>query len=366
MPPSHNKTYCFIDTSVFVGRKFHTYSGDFLAIAERAKAGWTNLLTTDITDAEIKNNLSSEINRLKDKLTSIHKETVLISAIPETISDTIAHQASLLATTDSSKAIDNFFSSCSATHLRTDNIDIEKVMSDYFESKPPFAGGKKKCEFPDAFMCNLLEIFHNDNGVDIHIVSRDGGFKDFCDLHNWAHHYFKLSDYLEANPVDQTSGQSRTKEFVDSHWDDFTKILHHSFLKSRIYYSNKDLVFSYHYQPRTTMHDIQMSKIKDINVEDTGDGLYFVRTKVRIQGTGTVVGKRPFPGDPTPWHAASSEYQEIEADLLVDEIVTVNFIVENSDVVNEKPMAYSIECFFEGEYDEIPVNRTITNIRVLS
>ncbi len=41
--------------------------------------------------------------------------------------------------------------------IAVSKVSLERVMDDYFEERPPFAAGKKKSEFADAFAAAALE-----------------------------------------------------------------------------------------------------------------------------------------------------------------------------------------------------------------
>lgn len=77
-------------------------------------------------------------------------------------------------------------------------VDIDSIVNDYFEIKPPFeVGEKKRKEFPDAFIANQIRKRF---GVDevIAIVSNDNGLKKACG--NSSNHIFyeSLADLYDA------------------------------------------------------------------------------------------------------------------------------------------------------------------------
>lgn len=64
--------------------------------------------------------------------------------------------------------------------LDTSQIDLDAILDDYFEIRPPFeSGDKKRKEFPDAFIANQIrERFGSEEMVAI--ISNDKGFKAAC------------------------------------------------------------------------------------------------------------------------------------------------------------------------------------------
>ena len=64
-----------------------------------------------------------------------------------------------------------FLNEVSATVLPTSEVSIEAVFDKYFGKRPPFGGGKKKTEFPDAFTIEAIEAWCKENDERIYVVS---------------------------------------------------------------------------------------------------------------------------------------------------------------------------------------------------
>lgn len=64
--------------------------------------------------------------------------------------------------------------------LDTNQIDIDAIIDDYFEIRPPFQSGeKKRKEFPDAFIANQIRKRFGDDEI-VAIISNDNGFRAAC------------------------------------------------------------------------------------------------------------------------------------------------------------------------------------------
>ena len=64
--------------------------------------------------------------------------------------------------------------------LDTSQIDLDAVLDDYFEIRPPFeSGDKKRKEFPDAFIANQIRERFGTKEV-VAIISNDKGFRAAC------------------------------------------------------------------------------------------------------------------------------------------------------------------------------------------
>lgn len=64
--------------------------------------------------------------------------------------------------------------------LDTSQIDLDAILDDYFEIRPPFEHGeKKRKEFPDAFIANQIRERFGTEEV-VAIISNDNGFRAAC------------------------------------------------------------------------------------------------------------------------------------------------------------------------------------------
>ena len=69
------------------------------------------------------------------------------------------------------------------THLPAKDIDLSMVLDAYFAQKPPFCGGKKKNEFPDAFSAQLLTAWCKKKSRKVVVVSGDSDWGAVEDKH---------------------------------------------------------------------------------------------------------------------------------------------------------------------------------------
>ncbi len=63
--------------------------------------------------------------------------------------------------------------------IPTDNIDIEKIIGNYFKRKPPFSE-KKKEEFPDALALQSLENWAVKEEKKVLVISNDKDWQEYC------------------------------------------------------------------------------------------------------------------------------------------------------------------------------------------
>jgi len=73
---------------------------------------------------------------------------------------------------------ENFKIASQATIVPIELADINRVFSSYFMKSVPFGEGKKKSEFPDAFVLSALDAWAEEEGKEVHIVSHDKDMSD--------------------------------------------------------------------------------------------------------------------------------------------------------------------------------------------
>jgi predicted nucleic acid-binding protein len=82
-----------------------------------------------------------------------------------------------------------FLSETNAFVVTATGMDVERLLSLYFETAPPFEGsGDKKAEFPDAIALLSLEQWAKKHGTKLLAVSKDVGWLNFA----------KTSDYIDV------------------------------------------------------------------------------------------------------------------------------------------------------------------------
>jgi hypothetical protein len=59
--------------------------------------------------------------------------------------------------------------------------DVEEVLDDYFAGAPPFGEGKKKSEFPDAFVVSSLLAWLRPARPKMYVVGKDPDMVKFCE-----------------------------------------------------------------------------------------------------------------------------------------------------------------------------------------
>lgn len=174
-------THVLVDTSALQRKDF-----DFAGITKSSLPLFFSLLKTNgirllnhrVLDTEIRSHIRDaksvvRFENLKKAIKECAKQLTLIPYLPANLSD-IIDQYSF------AEILLSAYSTAFSDALLLPYPDPHSVFLDYFRASPPFAPtGKKKEEFPDAFILKSLTNFVTDNDdVCILVVSGDDDWKE--------------------------------------------------------------------------------------------------------------------------------------------------------------------------------------------
>lgn len=188
----------FIDTSIFIQKNFDYRNSSFEKLKSIIKSDNLNLFITSITENEVKSNIKSEISKVKSYLKLFRNEGKILWNVNSFDFKTLFKIKSL---DDYEKEIidqfHNFLKVTNAKHIKINNARVDKVFQDYFENNAPFNSGKKKNEFPDAFVIEALKEWCELKNEKIYVLSDDGDFKDSLKSSNNLLYIKSLEEYLD-------------------------------------------------------------------------------------------------------------------------------------------------------------------------
>jgi len=189
-----------IDTNVFSNAGYGI-EGGLLAQLEQFENSDVDLVFSDIVRQEIRSQ-SHLPKKIKDARAEFQK-AIRNSNRERLISDAQAGEArALLSNAKSDQEIADerlnaFMKRCGAVVVGSTAITLQEVTAMYFASQPPFEeAGEKKSEFPDAIALLSLERWARDNKKKVLVVSKDRGWKAFCDKSDVLEHTFDLPKAL--------------------------------------------------------------------------------------------------------------------------------------------------------------------------
>lgn len=183
----------------------------------------SQLVISDIVVRECKRHLSESAENLVDDFNTRFDSPEwrrsynidLLSSIPKVINKDVIENGLI-------QSYDEYLTATHAKILESNNIDIEKILSDYFNSVPPFKGGKKagkkrdhkKYEFPDAIIIARLKQFAEECG-EICIVSEDSDWEAaFWDC-EYVKFYKCLKEMFADITIEEKVGLSAQQHFYE-------------------------------------------------------------------------------------------------------------------------------------------------------
>jgi predicted nucleic acid-binding protein len=175
--------YIFLDTSIFIKENFLD-GNKIKAFFKHAEEENIELLITEITLKECISNLSKSFDTsytaLKRVVKNLNSDARIFHNV-ESLNEVFKLKRTFEYEKEKNDLIERFETQINK-HFRDIEIDeknLDKIISDYFDSKPPFGKESKKHEFPDALVLNSLESWCKKNREKIYVVSTDGDMISF-------------------------------------------------------------------------------------------------------------------------------------------------------------------------------------------
>lgn len=175
-----------IDTNVFDSARYDFSENSTLQLlVNYVKNGKVKVVLSDIVTKEAKKHIAEQVSKVcgiarKLRAESLNTSTEhLIKHVGlDRLLELIKNKNELMD--NGANLFDSFIRDIDAEILHADLINLDAVISDYFEIRPPFElGEKKRKEFPDAFIAHQIRSRFGEGEV-VAIISNDTGFKKAC------------------------------------------------------------------------------------------------------------------------------------------------------------------------------------------
>lgn len=206
-----DKIYFFIDSSVYISSGFNFETGSLSFVQEYCEAGIVQLLINDIVINEV-------IVHIRD---DIGKALATINTSLKNFSLNGLRQSNQLELLDTSSLVEwsnekwkSFLNLCKAQKLDVTNINLEKILDDYFNASPPFEHKKeKKHEFPDAITIDSIQVWAKSENRNVAVVSRDKIWGEVFSKTQNICHFSDLSKALDY--ISSTTNGIRYREIKE-------------------------------------------------------------------------------------------------------------------------------------------------------
>ncbi len=191
--------YVFVDTEVFDRYQYHFDSPDLKVLKALIIERGLTLLMPRITRREVFKHVQSKSKEAQDRFREFCRKTPILKNV------SLAKEfVAQFESTDIDKTLigllEQFLSDCVVEDVSLDNIDVDVLVDDYFDEKPPFGSGKKKNEFPDAIAAQALLDWVKQKKTSTHIVSGDSDWESLCADHDCFVYNKHLPEFLSKFP----------------------------------------------------------------------------------------------------------------------------------------------------------------------
>lgn len=178
-------TAVLIDTNIFIKTNYN-FDGGHLERMKSFRHRPENIIFDDIVYGEVVSNFSKHLLERSRALKKANKEAWLgkLIGLPQ---KKLIEDLCVTDTASQEKAkdyLDCYIEECGAVRIRTHFFsNLEKVIEDYFLSKPPFGVKEiKKNEFPDALCLNAVNAWAVAENQKVILVSEDKDWADYAQL----------------------------------------------------------------------------------------------------------------------------------------------------------------------------------------
>jgi PIN domain len=164
-----------IDTSEYVAIRFAFSEGQIRRLTELAKAGKANVFITPVIKLEVESNIGEAAQEMMNAVQQMKKKAAMLREVTlpmvkqffaEYERDTvIAHLHAQFA---------SFLQQAQVANVALAGEDAEKAFELYFGRLAPFGQGKKKSEFPDAFIIASLDRWCREHNDKMYVITGDG------------------------------------------------------------------------------------------------------------------------------------------------------------------------------------------------
>ncbi len=208
----------FIDTSIFISSNFNLDSKVFSSLRSLNNSGHVTIILADITIEEIKANLLKSITAAKSIIKKASCEAKVLKNL-----DTDSYKF-LFKYFDKKNIfkileaqITTFIQKCNVEIIKATEITPKEIFHNYFQCNPPFGEGKKKSEFPDAFVIAAICEWCEKNDEKVYIVSEDPDFRKAIVKKDRLEYFPSLSKLLEIILADENVLISIIHDQMKSH-----------------------------------------------------------------------------------------------------------------------------------------------------
>lgn len=192
--------HVFIDTSVFKGLNYSFRSKRFQTLTALAREKKAFIHLTDITVREVQSNIAEdilEVHRAFKKFREDSKIRILKNLDKDSVRALFTDFDMVEAEGELLNQFKAFRDDCLVDIIPMTQVSIDGVFEKYFALTPPFSTGKKKHEFPDAFVLAALARWCQEKVAEIYVITGDDDMKSACEQSGPLLALGKVDEFLD-------------------------------------------------------------------------------------------------------------------------------------------------------------------------
>jgi hypothetical protein len=206
----------FLDTSEFVGSSLNFSSKLFDSLTDKARRKRIKVYITKIVEQEVRNHIRQKAMNASSGIKEFQNNRIFRGL--HTIMKPSFDELNALGHSDiEAQLIENFTKLIKDARIKIlpiSNVSIDSLAKAYFSQSPPFGGGDKKAEFPDAISMMALEAWTKKNSEKLLVVSRDDDVKQFCATRPTLKHVSTMGELLEMATQDELVEAKAISDFI--------------------------------------------------------------------------------------------------------------------------------------------------------
>lgn len=258
----------FVDTCIFDEANYHVDRGSFAQLVTLCAEGVCELLLTDITLAEVDRHLREKTSQARSALEQFQSKARILRNLNDHATGAMFEPLDEdKIVTELRGRIQAFGTTAHAEVLRASDLPATSVMSKYFDETPPFGAGRKKSEFPDAFVIEALLDWCARHSERVYVVTTDGDMRLACSGEGPLIHLESLPAFVEVVLADDDLRVELARGQLDHHRLSVEKAIGDAFEDLGFFILDGD---SDSEVDAVRVHDIDISSLSVIRVSEGG------------------------------------------------------------------------------------------------
>lgn len=267
-----NHQYVLIDTSVYESNNF--FEGKkILELLRLSSESYITILLPEIVKQEILKHINDKVESSIRSLKKARNDIRVIRNYSN-YSDELFDLNKEAVTADIINKFEELLVFSKVVLIKNGVTDISNIFADYFSGKHPFGPGKKKSEFPDAFILQSANDWCKQNGCKAIVLSNDGDLQnaDYSNLTANVQYESYLEDKIKDIDRYLTGNEERIVDFLSA----INQVGNHlnSDIKEWVISQLDDSSKYYNFYDNVDVHEV---KINRVDVETNQNDFYIIK-----------------------------------------------------------------------------------------